>query len=391
VAAVFFTKALPVLLAALMLSFALPMSNAALLAAYDLVGEDPTGDARNYSAPGVDTGQFSTARTDIVSIEMANDGSVVQIKQNIGALPAGTGRYMYVVHFKVEGTSYFTCWNVAWIGGQANPPEAENTFGCSRFTGATQVGPATRAAGVQVATADGKNFVRWEVPKTAIKMGSADLPITDIVGETWFGGAANGSPSTSQSMYIWNQADRAPNTDAWAYSLAPKAPALSLNLSIEPNATAVGPGTAAQFAANVSLVGDGLAEVNFTLQGLPEGWSVAGLEDNLSLGGDNQSVLVNFTVMPPADASNQSVNLTLNATSLAAGVASVNLTILVDTSLLPPPPAATAKASSTPSPVGTPAAAPTTESDKIPGPGVMVLLIALAGTVALARRRQVRQ
>jgi hypothetical protein len=394
--AVFFTKTLPLFMAALMLALTLPISNAALLEVYDEVGTDPTGDAVFPLATGVNypscgTG-FGCGKYDVTSLEMANDGDNLQIKVNVAASYAGTTMILYAVHFKAAGTSYFTCWTVQSAGTTtASNDVNENSLGCSRFLGETQVGPATRAAGVQAATdAQGRYFVRWEIPKTAIK---EPTELTDIYVDVWSRGVSTccaANAGSSQSQQMWNVADRAPNTGTWAYSLAPKAPALSLNLSIEPNATAVAPGTAAQFAANVSLVGDGLAEVNFTLQGLPEGWTFAGLESNISLGGDNQSVLVNFTVTPPADASNQTVNLTLNATSLAAGVASVNFTLAADPSLLPPAPVATATAS-TPSPVGTAATAPTTESDKIPGPGALLLLAALAGTVVAVRRRGDRQ
>ena len=107
-----------VVLGLLLAAFPAPVGQAALLSAYDLVGEDPAGDAKNMIVPGNDATPTTLSREkqDILSLEMANDGDKVHFKMNLGALYHGTSSLLYVVHFKVAGTAYMTCWNIQSAG-----------------------------------------------------------------------------------------------------------------------------------------------------------------------------------------------------------------------------------------------------------------------------------
>lgn len=384
------TKVATVLLSCVLLLMSVPTGQTALLETYDLVGEDTAADSvmpiatgANYPACG--TG-FSCPKFDITSLEMANDGDLLQIKLNMAAPYAGTTMIMYAVHFKVAGVAYLTCWTVQSAGTTTMSNDInENSLGCSRFTGETPVGPATRALGVEAGTdAQGRYFVRWEVPKESIDNA---VELTDIVADVWSRSVATccaANVAASQSQQMWNKADTGPDTGVWGYILGTKAPSLALNLTLEPNATTAGPGQQAKLNATLGLVGNGSANASLSLQGLPEGWDAPIFGENLTFDAENLTRLVNVTIQVPANATNQTLNLTLVAISLQAGNTSANLTLTIDTTLMsvthaPSSPSGNATANET-------AVAKEAESG-IPGPGILLGTAAVLAAMAVGRRR----
>lgn len=361
-------------------------ANAALLSAYDLVGEDPSGDSHNYSAPGADSGQFAVARTDILGLEMANDGDLVHFKLNIGTVPSGTGGYMYAVHFKVGESSYLVCWTVQFTGNQAQATQ-EDTLGCSRFTGETAVGPTTRADGVEVATADEKSFVRWEVAKSDIGMDDADVPVTEIVADTWFRGVSTCCPgSTTQTQYMWNKADMGPDAGAWAYSMTPAAPPFSLSFSMEPKNATVGPAETLSVSLMPNLTGNASVAFNWSIPDLPDGWNATFDLPNGTLTG-GQNVTHNLTILVPDDAENQTTNLTVLLTAENNLTISANLTITIDTTLAPPPLTTSPSGSANASPSDN-ATAAADDGNGIPNLGVVASTIGLIAVAAALRTRR---
>ncbi len=319
---------------------------------------------------------------------MADDGDLLQVKLNVASSYKGTTLIMYAVHFKVAGAPYVTCWTVQSAGQTTSSNDInENSLGCSRFLGEAQVGPATRALGVETATdAAGRVYVRWEVPKESIG-GSAEL--TDIVADVWSRGVSTccaTNVASSQSQQMWNRADRAPNDGVWAYVAGPAAAALSLNLTVEPNAMTTGPGQDAQFAATVSLVGNGSTNASLAVEGLPEGWDAPVFSENLTFDAVNLTRVVNVTIQVPANATNQTLNLTLVATSAEAGNVSANLTLTIDATL--------ASVTETPLPSSASARATTNETAVaqeadagIPAPGLVLGVGGILVAMAMGRRR----
>lgn len=370
-----------------------PSGNAKLLDAYDLVGEDKNGDALNPVATGVDNPSttFSRGKQDIVSLQMGQDAESLHIKLNLAALYHGTSSLIFAVHVKVGGKPYFTCWNINSAGTTTMSNDvAENTLGCSRFSGTTQVGPATRAAGVSVGTGpDKNNSVRWEVPKAAIGKPAADAEITDIVAETWVRGVSTCCVgSTAQSPYMWNLADRAPDKGTWSYSLAPKAPAappLSLSLTAASPSASAAPAATATFDLTAALSGDGTVKVGFNASGLPDGFSFAFEPPTVDLSGDGSSATTTLTIQVPADADNQTVEF--EATASAAGnlTAAASLVLVVESSAAAPPP----KGEPSPETATEEAGARSVDEEaQVPGPGVLAVLAAAAiGVLGVRRRR----
>lgn len=360
--------------------------------AYDLVGEDTAADSvmplatgANYPACG--TG-FSCPKFDITSLEMANDGDLLQIKLNMAASYAGTTMIMYAVHFKAAGTAYLTCWTVQSAGTTTMSNDVnENSLGCSRFLGETAVGPATRALGVETGTdAAGRFYVRWEVPKESIG-GATEL--TDIVADVWSRSVATccaANVGSSQSQQLWNKADVGPDTGVWGYTLGAKAPSLALNLTVEPNATTAGPGQEANLNATLGLVGNGSANASVRLQGLPDGWDAPTFGENLTFDADNLTRTVNVTIRVPANATNQTLNLTLIASSVEAGNVTANLTLTIDTTLAAAPAAPVASTTSANATANETALAKEADAG-IPGPGVVLGFGAIAVAVITGRRR----
>lgn len=363
-------------------------ANAALLSAYDLVGEDPAGDSHNYSAPGVDTGQFNVARTDILGLEMAHDGDMVQFKLNIAALPSGTGGYQYAVHFTVGETAMHVCWNQQWTGGQAAATQ-QNSNGCN-FAGETRKGPTTTGATLEAGTADEKTFIRWEVAKADIEDPGADKPITKIWADTWFRGinpTASGCPTSSQTRCTWLQSDRGPDAGEWAYSLTPAAPPLSLSFSMEPKNATVGPAETVSVSLMPNLTGNGSVAFNWSIPDLPAGWNATFDVPNGTLAG-GENVTHSLTILVPDDATNQTANLTVLLTAENNLTASANLTITVDTTLGAPPLTASPSGSESASPSDN-ATAAADDDNGIPNVGLVLSTIGLiAVAVALRGRRK---
>lgn len=360
-----------------------------LLAAYDLIGEDAAGDSHNYVAPGVDTGQFSNVRSDILKLEMANDGDLVQFKLIIGTTPAGTGGYMYAVHFKVGGTGYHVCWSAQWTGGQAGATQ-QNQLNCS-FAGETRVGPTTTGDSLQVATVEGASFVRWEVAKSAINDPGPETPITDVLTDTWFRGAnptAPGCPNTSQVRCTWLQADRGPDAGVWAYSMQPAAPPLTVRLDVDPTNASVGPGKSATFNVSATLDGNGTVAYNLTAEGLPEAWNASFAAPSGTLSAEANTTTTTLTVAVPPDVQNQTVALNVSLVTDLNITISYTVNVTVDASLAPPPSAAPSS-SAAPSPSNETATAQATEEGSgVPGPGLLAAGAAAASAALWLRRRR---
>lgn len=385
-----------VALCALLLVAFGPVASADLLAAYDLVGEDPAGDAKNMIVPGNDATPttLSRGKQDILSLEMANAGDVVHFKMNMAALYRGTSSLLFVVHFKVEGKAYLVCWNIQSAGTTDNSndvAEEMSSLACSRFTGSeTRVGPTTRANGIQVASVDGKIFVRWEVPKSSI--GNVESAgITDIVAETWNrGGNVDSAPATSpQSAYMWNRADRAPNEGTWAYSLAPPAPSASVNLTVDPTNATVGPGSSVDLNVTASLVGNATVGYNLTADGLPEGWNATFAAPNGTLTPEANASSTLLTVTVPGDAQNQSVAFNVSLVTDLNITVSYAVNITVDTTLAAPEPGPAASPGATETAGNeTGAAQATEEGSGVPGPAVPLVGAAIAAALVWRSRRR---
>lgn len=373
-----------------------PSGNAKLLDAYDLVGEDKNGDALNPVATGVDNPSttFSRGKQDIVSLQMGQDDETVHVKLNLAALYHGTSSLIFAVHMKVGGKPYFTCWNINSAGTTTMSNDvAENTLACSRFSGTTQVGPATRAAGVSVGTGpDKNNSVRWEVPKAAIGKPAADAEITDIVAETWVRGVSTCCVgSTAQSPYMWNLADRAPDKGTWSYSLAPKGPAapaappLSLSLTAASPSASAAPAATATFDLTAALSGDGTVEVGFNASGLPDGFSFAFEPPTVELSGDGSNATTTLTIQVPADADNQTVEFVATASAAGNLTAAASLVLVVESSAAAPPPKEEPSSETAAEEAG---ARSVDEEAQLPGPGLLAVLAAAALGFAVIRRRR---
>ena len=367
-------------------------ASAALLAAYDLVGTDPSADAvlpfvTGVNWPACGTG-FGCDKYDVRTLEMGADEEKVHFKLNVGAAYWGTGGILYAVHFTAAGKKYYTCWTIQSVGTSGSGTSvdvAENTLGCSRFTGETQVGPALRADGVDASTAAGKVWVRWEVAKSAIG-GSTEF--TDIVTEIWARGVSTccaTNAAGSQSQQLWNIADRGPNTGTWLHSLV-KAPDLALNLTAEPAEQTVGPAGTAMVNVGLALVGNGSANVTLTLEGLPEGWMGAFGGDNFTLDATVANATTNLTVTIPEGAENQTVNVTILADAGNNVTANTTITIIVDTTIAPPAPSEASGNATTNATTEAGAAEDASEGGGIPGLG-FAAVTAIAAFVVWRRRR----
>lgn len=285
--------------------------------AFVVAGTDAAGDSHNDVAPGADSGQFANARTDIRFVAFGEDDKTLYVKLGIGTQPSGTGGYMYHVLATAKGTIYSTCFAIQFTANAAEATQ-ENTVGCSRFTGVTAVGPATTAAGVQRGDEEGGAFVLWPVARTSVGgAGIADL--TDISADTWFRGASNCCPgSTTQAQYVWNQADRAPDTGTFAIDpslLAPPAPAFALALEVAANVTKAEVNGTAHFTLTVHIAnGTAPDGTNVTLRilGLPDGWNVTFTPADLTVSG-------NASAAGAADGNGTGGNATGNATGNSTG------------------------------------------------------------------------
>lgn len=357
-------------------------------AGYEVIGVDPLGDgvlplASGVNWPACGTG-FGCTKYDVVQLETASDEETIHLKLRPGASYIGTGGLIYAVHFEAGGKKFFTCWAIHSVGTTAawgpRESELENTVGCSRFTGETQVGPATRALGVEDSTVAGNLYVDWPVPKTAIG-GGTDL--TNIVAEIWARGpSTSNAGSTTQAHYLWNRGDRAPDTGGWAYTLGPKAAALNLTLTAETDETSAAPGETALYNLTLGAIGNGTTNVTLNVSGLPDAWSGAFTPANVSATGGNST---NFTleVAVPAEAENQTLALVVNANAEGNITTALNLTLMIRPSPTPASPNATTNATSTDA-AGAPKGA---DSKGVPALGLVGILAAI-GTIVAARRRR---
>lgn len=294
----------------------LPLASAQVFRA----GEDAGGDSSNQIAPGADVGAAITNdRTDILYVDFEETETHLNVRLGLATSPAGTSGYLYRVVFDIGGTSYYTCWAVQYTGGDEQATQ-ENVLGCSRFTSGTAVGPATRSAGIE----SGGGVVMWPVPRSAI--GDAGLAdIESSFADTWFRGVSNCCVgSTTNSQYMWNQADRAP--DAGRYEdvyVLPQA-ALELNLTAQQNRSSAPPGGLARFTVNATA--SMAANVTFALtmaDNTTALWNTTGLEPWDGSGNVTQR---NITVMVPGDA-NGTYALWLTA---KAGNVTASLELTID-------------------------------------------------------------
>ena len=363
---------------------------AGLLPAYDLVGTDPAGDAPQPFASGVTYPACGTGlgcgKFDIIDLEMANDGDLLQVKLDTTASYSGTTSIIYAVHFTAGGTKYLTCWSINSAGPTGSHEDlAENTVACSRFTGETVVGPADKAGGVDQGTdAAGKTYVRWEVPKADIA-DATDL--TDITAEIWSRGPSACCPgSTTQSQYTWNRADVAPDAGVWSYSLSASAPSLELSFAMEPKNATVAPGGTVEVALLPTLTGNGSTNFTWSIEGLPAGWDATFEPSNGSLS-SSENATHNLTVTVADNATEGATNLTVLLVAGEGMNATANLTITVDPSL-----AAAITSSTTPttgsSTTNATLAAAATDADGIPGPDWALVTAGTLVAVFLVRRRR---
>lgn len=306
------------------------------------VGDDPAGDSSNQIVPGGDVGAVITNdRTDILSVSMSQSDAGIDVSLRLTTLPAGTSGYMYRVVWDVGEARYYTCYAVQWTGGTAEATQ-ENVLGCSRFASNTQVGPATTADGIVL---DGTT-ITWPVARS--DMGGAGLADISLVhADSWFRGLSDCCVgATSQTQYMWNQADRGPDTDRWLLALADTAaPEPLLDVQVNATRATAPPGGWAAFnltvvLANVSAPGN----VSFALNA---DWERDGFDAAPYAG--NATIERQLRVQVPADLPNGTHLVEVNVT--AGNVTRlVELVLDVDAEAPSQPPAATAPPSDLPEP-----------------------------------------
>ncbi len=388
----------------------LPVAAAQTPTAFDLVVEDAPEDAVNHVVTGVHvqcippenptgqscTTQLSTGKQDIVALSFATTADTLFVKLNTLATYAGTSSLIYTVFFTVDGTSYFTCWNVQSAGFTNNYQDVNENFdlGCSRFSlsGAnTQVGPATRADGVVVGAEEGDIHVLWPVARSEIGDPADGVVLTDVYAETWNRGVnTDHAPSTSpQSGYVWNRADRAPDEGVATYPLGGFGPdVVPVDLAVDETNRTAGPGSRLVFSGSIGVVGNATGNVSLDVAA-PEGWTT-----DLAVDASPNATTFEVEVGVPETAENGSYNVTLDALVDGNVSASLNLTVIVDATL----PAVDDRAETVEGTGpddgmsggnqtgGNETIAPA-EGGGIPGPGI--LFVVGAGVVAmLARRRR---
>src|ERR1041385_1111755 len=221
-----------------------------------------------------------------------------------------------------KGTTYSVCYNVQFTGNQADLTQ-EDTLGCSRFTGATAVGPTTSGSdAVQLGDEEGGSFILWPVPRA--DMGDASVAdLSALSADTWFRGASTCcAPSTTQSQYLWNRADVGPDDGTWSIDpslLVAPGPAFQLALDATANRTLAAANGTAQFTVQ-ERVANGTAPngTNVTLRTshLPDGWNATFAPENVTVAG-NATTAANVT-------SNETGNGTGNATGNASASSSSN-------------------------------------------------------------------
>jgi hypothetical protein len=274
---------------------------------------------------------------------------------------------------------------VQWTGGQASLSQ-ENVLGCSRFTSDTAVGPTTSGSTL---TTSG-SAITWTLPRSSIGgAGLADLTAT--FGDTWFRGVSACCPgSTTNSQYLWNQADRGPDSGVWeiAYSptvQAPPAPTVTVAITAVANRTAAPPGGFALYQLNVTATG--AANMTFQVDGL--NWTVQGLDSwdgrNATAGdampGGNRT-LRDLVIEVPADAPNGTVAFEVHA--LLAGNVTARLELVLDVD-----PTAAGFSRTTPDDGADNEAVDEADTaEQSPGPGLVVVMAGLAAAVHAVRRRR---
>lgn len=389
----------PVLLLTASLATAfLPGAAAERLDTYDLVGEDAAGDATHYWVTGVadPSALFTPDRLDILALEMGLDGESLHVKLNIGTTPTGTSGYMYRVLFDVAGTTYFTCWNTQWVGGQH---EEENVLGCSRFGDGTQVGPDLKADGVDVDTVDDVSFVRWEVALDSIGEPTLGDTVANVMAETWVRGVSSCcAGSTTSSQYLWNRGDVGPDEGAWEYVLGGSAgdDESPLTLSLDRENQTTGPGSWLVYEVNATYGGNETANLTFTATG-PDGWDATVVAaENATLDGSNNTTLTEVHVGVPEDADNGTYSVTVTSAVDGNVSTSLNITIVVDASLkaiderphIMGAPFDLDDDATGNETTGNETAGPAEEDAGIPGPGALFAAAAFAAAAAFFRRRR---
>lgn len=367
----------------LLVSIVAPAS-AAPFANFSVIGTDPEGDAIWPIAPGVDepAGQFDRKRVDILAVEAAVEGNAMQLRMIIGTTPKGTASYMYAIEFSAGGTAYVVCWTGTYANSE-HQTDAEDTAGCSRFVGATRVGPAKLAAGVMLEEGP-TSFIGWEFTLGAINAKIGD-PLTDIVATTWIRGPANSGGGTAAGQLVFNQADRGPDAESYAYIIEAggggASPATIALTPADANATTP-PGGEASFSLAFTVngtLGNGSTQVNFTADGLPPGASLSTTSTNVT---GNTTVEVKV-------ATNETLLIgeypfVLTADAGPGRTASANLTLVVTFEK----PATTTPSQATSGTTKTTTETKKEEKDKgLPPVGASFLLAALAALVILVRRR----
>lgn len=370
---------------------------------FTLIGDDPAGDSFNYVAPGADADAVVTSdRTDILSLSSAVDGDILYLKLGLTVLPAGSSGYMYAVFFDVGGTSYFTCYGTQWIGGAAS---VENVKSCSRFQEGTQVGAEIVGGEDEVSSGepgvileDG-GFITWPVPLAAIGAAAGD-EMTAVRAETWFRGVSDccvGSQTDSQ--YYWNQADVAPDADAWTAMIGDQGalplPDLALTVDKAPSFVTAGE----QVTINATLAAsDVLPEGNHTITSTIAGvdWTVTLAPETITLTPNNASTPVTLFLDIPSDFEAGDVNVTWtlcyadppasedeNATGPACGTATLAMSVFEapEPTLAPNPEAEAAPAEAEAEEPEAP------KEESLPAPGFAIVVGALAALAVAARRR----
>jgi hypothetical protein len=368
---------------------------------YTLIGEDPVGDfPYKLAEQGDPSGLFGTGKIDIIRLDAGFDGDTINLRMTLPGDTGygGLGNHMWVVQFDVDGTSYDACWTIITAGTSAQSTDVqENTRGCSMFA-ETDVGPRTKAAGVNVVQEEGQWYIEW--PFAAEEIGGVGVTMENIVATTW---ARTGDTDDSPPEFQFELHDVAPDEGAWSYVVGAAGEAAEGILSLEAdraNVTA-GPGSWLVFEVLAFDDGNVTGNASFEASG-PDGWQADVVTQNAAAGNATGNQTGNATTASPGvevhigvpdTAENGTYNVTIQASAGENASATLNLTITVDASLEP-------MDERQPVPFGNPMVTGNETSDNgtaqaadggglgIPGPGALVAAAVLAvGGLWLRRRR----